>query len=309
VSTASPNPAPTSSPPDTPGSRYGRWFILASTVFWGSSATLARYMFRDHHVSPFVVVELRLGLSAIAMGIWLAVWRRDLLRIRREDIPYLLILGVVGLAGVQGTYYFTISRLGVGLAILIQYLAPTLIVLLDLVRGQKVEGRTLVACAAALGGTALLVGGIDRNALTVGPIPWLTGFGSAILYAFYILYSKRGLERYSPITMLFYSLCVASALWAIVTPPWRIVAANYPREVWICFVLLAIFSTLVPFLLFYAGLRGLRPTQTGILATFEPVVAVMTAAIFLGEGLGPLQSLGAVFVLIASVLASSRETS
>jgi drug/metabolite transporter (DMT)-like permease len=51
-------------------------------------------------------------------------------------------------------------------------------------------------------------------------------------------------------------------------------------------------------------LRRLRAEETGILATIEPVIAVVSAALFLGEGLGWIQMSGAFLVLCATLLAS-----
>jgi drug/metabolite transporter (DMT)-like permease len=70
------------------------------------------------------------------------------------------------------------------------------------------------------------------------------------------------------------------------------------------FLVLGVFSTLVPFFLFYAGLRRMPAAETGIVATLEPLVAVLSAAVFLGEGLGVRQWIGAGLVLAASVMAS-----
>jgi drug/metabolite transporter (DMT)-like permease len=162
----------------------------------------------------------------------------------------------------------------------------------------------MVAVVAALLGTALLVSGVDHRAQAIPVRGWIAGAGAAVSFAFYILYSKRGLATYPPETVLFYTFVVAAAFWAIITPPTRIVAAGYDRTLWGMFVALGIFSTLVPFVLFYAGLRRLPPEQAGIVATMEPVIAVISAAAFLGESLRPLQWLGAVMVLGAAVLAS-----
>ena len=70
------------------------------------------------------------------------------------------------------------------------------------------------------------------------------------------------------------------------------------------FLALGVFSTLVPFVCFYAGLRRLPAVQAGIVATMEPVVAVLSAALILGEGLRTLQWAGAAMVLVAAMLAS-----
>ena len=284
----------------------GRWLVVAATVFWGTTATLARFVFRDHQVPALTVVELRLSIAALVLFPYLLIRRRSALRIRRQDLGYFLLLGTLGVAAVQGSYYYSISKLGVGVAILIQYLAPSLIVLLDLVRGRKVSTTTITAVTCALAGTALLVGGVAGEAAHASLFDWCVSFASAFIFAFYILYSKRGLERYTPETVLLYTFAIAAVVWACVTPPWTILAAGYPANVWWMFLALGLFSTLVPFGLFYAGLRRLPAAQTSILATTEPLVAVLAAALFLDERLRPVQLIGAVFVLTGAVLASRQ---
>jgi drug/metabolite transporter (DMT)-like permease len=284
----------------------GRWLVFTAAALWGTSATLARYVFRDRQVPALVVVELRLVFAVAMLAVWLAWHKPAALRVDRRDWAYFLTLGVFGVATVQGSYYYSISRLGVGLAILLQYLAPTLIVLYDLVRGRRVSGLTAAAALLALGGTALLVVGVDVQRLHARPLDWAIGFGSAFTFAFYILYSKRGIARYELETMLLYTFAVAAVLWAFVTPPWRIVAANYDGSLWAMFLTLGFFSTLAPFAFFYAGLKRLSSTEAGIVATLEPVIAVLSAALFLHEGLDARQWLGAMLVLGASIMASMR---
>jgi drug/metabolite transporter (DMT)-like permease len=289
----------------------GRWLVFGATLFWGTSATLARFVFRDRHVPPLTAVELRLLIATALLGPWLAWRRTELLRVRRADWGYFVVLALFGVAAVQGTYYYAIAVLGVGLAILIQYIAPALIVLYDALRGERVRAITVVAVGCALLGTALLVGNLDPGSmrahpLHAKPIHWVVGFGAAFAFAFYVVFSKRGLRSYAPETILFYTFLIAGLFWAVVTPPWRIVAAGYGPDLWLLFIALGVFSTLVPFILFNSGLKRLPATQAGIVATLEPVVAVISAAVFLGESLRALQWLGALFVLVAAALASTR---
>jgi drug/metabolite transporter (DMT)-like permease len=285
----------------------GRWLVFGATFFWGTTATLARYVFRDHHVPPLTAVELRLFIATALLGLWLVARKPALLVIERRDWGHMVVLGIMGLAAVQGSYYYSIAHLGVGLAILLQYLAPCLIVLYDLARGGRIGRRTALAVVAALAGTALLIGDVDPIARRAGPLQWAVGFSSAIWFAFYVLYSKGRLRRYAPETVLFYTFSIAAIFWGIVTPPWRIIAAGYDLRLWGMFLALALFSTLVPFALFYAGLRRMPATEAGVLATLEPVIAVVSAALVLGEALRPQQNLGALFVLVAAILATSRE--
>jgi drug/metabolite transporter (DMT)-like permease len=280
--------------------------VLGAATMWGASATLARFIFRDHHVPALTVVELRLAIACSLLLPWM-LWRNpEALRIPRSEYRYLLVLGIFGVAAVQGTYYYSIARLGVGLSILLQYLAPALIVVYEMIRGRKPSARTAMAVVAAVAGTALLVGGVDASALHARPFDWAIGFASAFAFTFYILFSKRGLSRHDPAAVLLYTFAVACMFWGVVTPPWKIMAAHYSAKVWLMFLAIGIGSTLLPFSLFYGGLKRLRAEEAGVIATLEPVVAVLTAAIFLGEGLRPLQIGGAALVLAATLLSTVR---
>jgi len=285
----------------------GRLLVFAAATLWGTSATLARFVFHDRQVSPFVVVELRLAFAVMVLGPWLFFTRRDALRVRREDWAYIAILALLGVATVQGSYYYTISRLGVGLAILLQYLAPAIIVAWGVLRGRAASARTLASVIAATGGTALLVGGVHASAAGARPLDWAVGFASAFFFAFYILYSKRGLGRYRPETVLFWTFTIAGAFWACVTPPWRIAAAGYDRSLWLMFFALGMFSTLVPFTFFYKGLERMPAAEASVVATLEPVVALFSAWAFLGEALSLRQWFGAALVLAASLLALAQD--
>lgn len=278
--------------------------MASAAVFWGTSAALARFVFHSRKVPPLTVVELRLLIAVVLLGTYLA-WRQpEKLRIAARDLPYFLVLGLFGVAAIQGSYYYAISTLGVGLAILLQYLAPALIVLFDLARGARVRPHLLIAVAGAACGAALVVGNIHPGSIHARPLDWAIGFGSAFVFAFYIVASKRGLERYAPETVVLYTFAIAGIFWAIVTPPWKILGAHYDVSLWLMFLALGVFSTLVPFLLFYSGLKSMRPSEVGIIATLEPVVAVLASAFLLGEGLSLLQWLGAAFVLASAALSS-----
>lgn len=284
----------------------GRWMVFGAAFSWGVSATLARFVFRDRAVPALTVVELRLLIAVAVLLPILALRAPRRMRVRREDWGYFAGLGLVGVAALQGSYYYAISRLGVGIAILLQYLAPTLIVLWTLARGGRVPAAMLAAVAGAAAGTALLVGNVGPAARGAGALDWAVAFASAALFAGYIVASKRGLRRYAPETILLWTFSLAAVPWMIVTPPWTILARGYGADLWAMFLALGLFSTLVPFFLFNSGLGRLSAAEAGVLATLEPVVAVLAAWAFLGEGLGPLQWLGALLVLAASVVATMR---
>jgi DME family drug/metabolite transporter len=84
-----------------------------------------------------------------------------------------------------------------------------------------------------------------------------------------------------------------------VNPPWRIAAAHYSAGQAFFLLLFSVTSTLVPFSLYFAGLRYLEPTRAIVVSCLEPVFAIVIAALVLGESLRLLQVAGIVLVLSA----------
>jgi drug/metabolite transporter (DMT)-like permease len=261
------------------------------------SAVLARSLFRGG-VPALVVVELRLAIASAILGAGLLLFRREDLRVPRGAWPRLLVLGLLGIAPVQGSYYTTVSLIGVGLAILLQYLAPALVVVYEGVTGRSPWTRQkLVALTLTTGGTALLV--LADAGATLRAQPFGVGLGllSAVFFAFYIVQAKDTVAVIPQWTVNFYGFAAAALFWAVFVPPWKIAAAGYSSTQWILFAAVAVFSVLIPFGLFYRGVERLEAWRAALTAMLEPVVAAVAAWAFLGEGLRPLQWLGAAMLL------------
>ena len=109
--------------------------------------------------------------AALALAVALAVTQPWRLRVRRNELLFLVAFGIFGLALVQWFYFFAIHRLQIGIALLIQYLAPVLIALwARSVMKEPVRRRIWVALILSLGGLSLVVDlrhGISLDALGV----------------------------------------------------------------------------------------------------------------------------------------------
>ena len=305
----SPSGAPTPAAQHGPASREGAGLLLVvgATILWGTSATLARWTMKQA-VPALVIVELRLMLSVIVLAVGFALFRPALFRIGPGDASRLFILGTVGIAAVQGTYYTNVGWVGVGLAILLQYLAPAMVVAWQAVRARMWPPRALlVALGLATAGVALLVLADDAAVARANPAGIALGLASAAFYAFYILSAKALVARLSPWTVLFYGFLVAGLFWMFFVPPWTIAGAGYAASMWGVFALIALASALVPFAMFFGGLARVDAARAGIVALLEPIVAIGSAAWFLHEGLSIAQGGGALLILAGVALVAVLE--
>lgn len=214
-----------------------------------------------------------------------------------------MVLGLLGVAGSNYFYYYAISVTSVSIAIIVQYTAPVWVLLYMVARRyQHLTLARVAAVGAALAGIVLVIGIRDIQS---GHLAWkgvLASLLAAFSFSFYNIYGRRLLTVHDRWQVIAYALLGASLFWIVINPPWKIVAARYSPPQWIFLVLFAFMSMLIPFSLYYAGLRYLDPTRAIVTSCLEPVFTILIAAAFLGERLGLLQVVGIVLVLAATVV-------
>jgi drug/metabolite transporter (DMT)-like permease len=284
----------------------GYLLILGGTAFWGISATIAKFLFQQH-VDTLVLVQMRLTISCVFLVGFLLLARPELLRVRLRDLHRFALMGVIGAAGSNFTYYFTIQQTNVATAILMQYMAPLLVLAYSAVtREEKVSLPKVAAGIISLTGCFLAVAGKDFSVLSLGHLGLLTGVLSAFCWAFANIWLRRLLRHYSVWTCLAYAFVFGSIFWMFFNPPWRILLAGYSPATWWTFLGFAVISILIPHSLYFSGVRYLTASRAIITATFEPVVAIVSAFIFLNEQMAPLQIGGALMVIAAIAVLQLR---
>jgi drug/metabolite transporter (DMT)-like permease len=285
----------------------GYFSILGATLFWGISATVAKLLFTQN-VETLVLVQTRIMLSCAVLVLYFLIFRRDLLRIRLRDLYRFALLGIIGIAGSNFTYYFTIRETNVATAILLQYLAPVFVLLYAAVtREEELSFPKIAAGVVSLAGCFLAIAGKDLSILQISNAGLLAGFASACCWGFTNIWLRHVLKDYKVWTALIYAFLSATVFWFFVNPPWNLVAAHYPAETWWTFLLFAVISILIPHSLYFAGMRYLTASRGIITATFEPIVAIGSAYIIIGEALSPLQLLGAGLVIAAIALLQLKQ--
>jgi drug/metabolite transporter (DMT)-like permease len=157
------------------------------------------------------------------------------------------------------------------------------------------------AASVAIIGTALAIGlfrsDIQLNAIGVSAA-LLASFG----YSFYNIAGQGLVTRNHQLTIMFYVLLSAAVMWLIVNPPWRLAAQHYSGDQWGFLFIFACLSMLLPYMLYFSGLKYLDPTRAVITSCLEPVFAILFAVTFVHEALSILQVAGIVAVLAATVM-------
>lgn len=278
----------------------GYLYIVFAAALWASSGSAAKYLFRSG-ITPFQLVQLRTTISALLLFLWLLASKRSLLNIMNKDRGYFLLIGSA-LAATQFTYLYSISKITVAAAILLQYQAPVLIAGYNLLlKRSKLSSITAIAVAGAVSGCYVMVGAYNLDILNMNRQGIIMGLASACSFALYTVKSEYGMRAYSPWTVVFFALLISAGIWNMAEPPLSAFAAHYSAVSWSWIFFIGIFGTILPFGLYNKGIKLIHSTHASITATLEPVIAGGISFVFLGETMDPLQVAGAGLV-ISSIL-------
>lgn len=281
---------------------HGYLYILIGSTLWGISSVVAKALF-NIGLPPEELILVRLSLATVILFVILLFFERRRLMIAFKDLPYFFILGGVGVTGMQFFYYYTISKIHVGPAILLQYLQPIWVSLFAfLFQKEPVSRGKILALLLAVAGCYLVVGGYQFDLFQLNRVGILSGLIASFFFTFYALYGERGLKTYDPWTLLLYGFGISALCYMIFVSPAKIFQDGHPFKVWIAFLYIAIFSTLIPFGFYFKGMERIRATRASIASTWEPVVAGMAAYLTLGEVLHPLQMIGGIAVIASVIL-------
>ncbi len=286
--------------------------IAAAALSWGIAASLGRAAFTGRllpagqalRIDPLILSQSRTTFSFLVLLLLLVVrrgWKQ--LRLPPADFGRIVLLGVLGVAASNYFYYLAIQKTNVATAIILQYTAPTLVLLYMVARGrQKATLRRVSAVALAVVGSALAIGVVGAGGFRLNPVGVIAAMLAAVSFSFYNIAGHNILARYDRWIVLLYTTFSAGAFWLVVNPPWKLAAAHYSGLAWGFLLVFAVVSVLAPFSLYFAGLQHLEPTRAIVVSCLEPVFSIIIAAIALGEGMRPGQVLGMVVVLAAIVL-------
>lgn len=276
--------------------------MTLAAVLWASSGSAAKYLFAGG-ITPFQMVQLRLTIAAVGLLVALLIRRPDLLKISLRDIPYFFVLATLGLAAVNITYMFAISKIHVAAAILLQYTAPVFIAVYLILFEKKTPGSlTLVAMAGALVGCFFVVGAYNPNVFTLNVAGIASGLLSGVTFAWWSVHGEYGMRRYNSWTVLFYAAAVGAVEWNILHPPFEAFRHSYSPIEWLWILHIGIMGTLMPFGLYLMGVKHIQATRASITATLEPITAGVIAWVFLNEAMDILQLAGALLVIASIVM-------
>lgn len=300
--------------------RLGYVLVVLAAVLFGLNGGISRVAMGSG-LSPESFTTLRITGATLVFGAYAACFRRSaLIRPKGSSMLLVIALGLVGVTALQLTYNVAIDRLPLGIALLIEYLAPVLVVLwVRFVRKEPVRGRMWLAVGLAIGGLAV----VSRvwNGLTFDGLGVVMALLAAVSFASYFLLGEHNVGFDDPLRVILWAFVVATVAMNLIQPIWTTPAldastsllgrlGSHTANPWLVIAVVVLPGTVFPFFLEMVALRHLPATIVIVVAMLEPVIANVLGWAWFRESLTPVQVLGAVAVLAGIVLAqTSRKVS
>lgn len=295
--------------------RLGYTLVILGAVLFGINGAFSRVAMRAG-LSPESLTTLRITGATVVFALAALLWRRSALRPPTGSSLLLIgALGLVGVASLQLTYNIAINRLPLGIALLIEYLAPVLVVLwVRFVRGEKVRNRMWSAVALSLVGIAT-VGqvwkGLDFDTLGI-----VMGLLAAVSFASYFLLGEHNVGFDDPLRVILWAFVFATVAMNVIAPIWQVGTLSVDAPLlgnldgfvlplalivgWIVAL-----GTVTPFFVQLIALQHIPATVVTVVATLEPVIAVVLGWAWFTESLTAIQVVGGVLVIAGIGLAQS----
>lgn len=276
---------------------------LVSATAFGLSGPFAKALL-DAGWSPSAAVLARVGgAAAVLAPLVVRAWRRQ--RPSAATLRIVLVYGLTAVAGTQLAYFSAVRTLTVGVALLLEFLAPILLVGLAWARTRRAPRRgTVLGAVLAMGGLVLV---LDLGGdVSVDPVGVAWGLTAALGLSTYFLLSERVDDRLPPVVLAGGGLAVGAVVMAVLgvvgVLPLR--ATSTQVEVvgqtvhWIVpVVVLACVSTVAAYLTGIAAVTRLGARVGSFLALTEVPLTVVAAWLLLGELPLPVQLLGGVGII------------
>lgn len=252
-------------------------------VIWGVNYIVLKSVL--HTVHPIAMNAVRFGLAAASVAA-IAV-ARGAPRPPREAIPRLLLMGLLGNTLYQMGFIEGVAHTRAGNAALIMAAVPVQTAILSHLRGhERLRGRDALGLAvSSVGIAAIVLGGGADVALVSTTSGDLLVLGATVLWSVYTVGTKPLADRFGPITATAWTMglgtvpLVLVSVPAVLAEPWHLVRPL----TWAGIAFSALGALVVAYLIWYRGVQRIGPSRTALYSNLTPLVAMLTAWVFLRE--------------------------
>jgi DME family drug/metabolite transporter len=271
--------------------RRGYLFVFLAASMWGTLGIFAKYL-DGFGLSTFTMVFYRVLFALLLLAFYLHL-RGIGFSIERSRLRFYALYGFFSIFLFYTLYFYTVTISSVSFAVLLLYTAPVYSIILGrLIFGEELTPEKLLSLFLVMVGVVLVNGaesGFSTKALLFGLLTGLT-------YALYGVLAKFAVRKEEPEKALFYTL-LFGLFFLLPFTDFEVPSGAVPY-----LFALALFPTFFGYILYNHALKEIEVSRASIIATVEPVVAIVLAFLLFGETLTTKQLAGAAMIIGGSIL-------
>lgn len=271
-------------------------------VFWAGNFIVVKGAIEI--LPPVGFTFLRYALAAVTLLVLLR-WREGAIRLPRGDVAPIAVLGVIGFGCYQILWPVALQSIPAGDSALLIATTPVLTAMLAMATGADAPSPIkLLGALISLAGVAIIVSagqGLDLGVSLGGD---LLTVAAALCWAIYTVFGASVLRRHSPLTATTWAI-VAGTIFIAPVGLAQLATADLSR-IGLPVILAIVYSGTLAAgfanVVVFHGLKLLGPTRVTAFQALVPALAVVLAAVFLGESIRPVQVAGGIVILAGVVL-------
>ncbi|MCL5257582.1 MAG: DMT family transporter [Chloroflexi bacterium] len=278
--------------------RLGYAAVVMSALGYGTSWVFMKWLYGSG-LEPMQLLSNRYLFATPVMWLILLAATRGRPRLARKDIAPLFAVGLIN-AGTEIALAFALVRLDASLVSVLFYTYPVIVSGMAVVLFSESLNRfRVMALSFIVAGTILVAQLNPFQPMQLSGLGVILALTAALACAIFSLSTQSLGATSGPLEMTTLTVSFAAVSLIIMKPPTYLFDGSVNPDMWPAIVALSILCTAVPLSCFVVGVSMIGASNTSIAATLEPVVAVVSAFIVLGERLVPLQILGVIAILAA----------
>lgn len=289
--------------------KYAPLMIIVAGACWGALGIFVRAL-NGYGVASMEIVESRSIVATAVFGLGILCYDRRLFRIKFAHGWCFLGTGVIGITLFNFCYFQTIKAASLSVAAVLLYTAPIFVMLFSAVLFKEVITRRKVICLIMAFTGCMLVSGIFGAETALNSKGILIGLCAGLGYALYTVFARYSLNYgYHPLTLQFYTFLTSLISGAFITDFDQLghaVSANgFP--VIGAILCISIVSTVIPNIFYSFGMQHVDNGKTSVMASIEPVMAIIFGMVFFSEFPTPVAVVGMLLSITAIILINTQK--
>lgn len=260
--------------------------LLGMAVCFGGTWPAGKLAVEE--VEPFTVAAARFTIATVLLAFWVGLRHGPIRAPGRADLPLVIAMGATAVAGYNIFFLYGLELApATDGAIIVPGFAPVFTVLLGwAVLRERVSRSVVAGLALAFAGLVAVVGpggSIDADRLA-GAALFVAG---AFCWGIYLLIGRPAIARFGAVRSTLYATATGTAMlipFSLAERGWRDLE-NAEADGWLPILYLAVFGTVVAFVLFYEGVSRIGPARAASFAMLVPIFGVLSSVALLGEKL------------------------